>query len=263
MDYVVLGILGAALVVLRTRFTRITVIEYEKGLKYEKGKFVRLLEPGRHWIYESTTSVQMIDVRPCFVSVPGQEVLSADGVTLKVSLAARFEVVQPEVALHESADYVGELYLRLQLALREIIGQTSIDEVLAGRQEFGLRLMDLCRQPAKDLGLKLLSVGVKDIMFPGELKKIFAQVTQAKQEGLAALERARGETAALRSLANAAKLATDNPALLQLRLIQQLGASQGNSLVLNLGPTAASFPVIPVGPAPTKKVPAKPAEGDS
>lgn len=258
MDYVVVGLLAVALVFVRTRFTRITVIEYEKGLKYNNGKFVRLLEPGRHWIYESTTTVQMIDVRPCFVSVPGQEVLSSDGVTLKVSLAARFEVAQPEVAIHQASDYVADLYLRLQLALREIIGQATIDEVLAGRHEFGTRLLEMCRPAAEGLGLNLMSVGVKDVMFPAELKKIFAQVTQAKQEGLAALERARGETAALRSLANAAKLASDNPALLQLRLIHQLGISQGNSVVVGF-PSMVPAPIAPVGSAAARKASAKPA----
>jgi regulator of protease activity HflC (stomatin/prohibitin superfamily) len=85
---------------------------------------------------------------------------------------------------------------------------------------------------AAELGIELSLVGIKDIMFPGDLKAIFAQVVNARKEGLATLERARGETAALRHLANAAKLLESNPALMQLRLLQALGEQPGNTVVL-------------------------------
>jgi regulator of protease activity HflC (stomatin/prohibitin superfamily) len=73
-------------------------------------------------------------------------------------------------------------------------------------------------------------------MFPGELKNIFAQVVSARNEGLAALERARGETAALRNLANAAKLLEDNPAMLQLRMLQAIESKSGNTIILSTVP---------------------------
>ena len=82
--------------------------------------------------------------------------------------------------------------------------------------------------------MKLISADVKDIMLPGEMKKVFTQVVKAQKEGQAALERARGETAALRSLANAARMMDDNPNLLQLRALQGLEVSSGNTLMLGL-----------------------------
>ncbi|MBN2311251.1 MAG: hypothetical protein JXR94_19895, partial [Candidatus Hydrogenedentes bacterium] len=94
-----------------------------------------------------------------------------------------------------------------------------------------------------ELGLRLISVDLKDIMFPGKLKEMFAQVVSARKEGLAALERARGETAALRNLANAAKMIENNPNLMQLRLLQALGEASGNTLVLGMSPQAAPVPV--------------------
>ncbi|MEX2552279.1 MAG: slipin family protein [Actinomycetota bacterium] len=240
---IVLGI-ALGLILIRSRFTRITIFEFERGLKYRKGKFEKVLGPGRHWFLPSSSTVRKLDVRPRYISIPGQEVLSSDGVTLKVSLAVNYEIADPQVAVNKSEDFIQALHLNLQLALREIVGQAKIEEVLEGRQQFGDRLMELTGGPIQQLGLNLISVNVKDIMFPGELKKIFAQVVQAKQEGLAALERARGETAALRNLANAAKLASENPALLQLRLLQQFGASQGNSLILGFPPPGAPLAVI-------------------
>lgn len=99
--------------------------------------------------------------------------------------------------------------------------------------------MELVKAKAADFGLRLITVSVKDIMFPGKLKEIFAQVVTARKEGLAALEKARGETAALRSLANAARMLEGNPNLLQLRLLQAVGESSGSTLVLGLPPAAA------------------------
>ena len=160
-----------------------------------------------------------------------------------MSLAARYRVADPAVAINEVQDYSGSLYLELQLALRKIIGGTPIDELLETRQEIGERLLAETAAKAGELGIELLEVEVKDVMFPGALKKIFTQVVQARQEGLAALERARGETAALRNLANAAQLVERNPNIMQLRLLQMLGQTQGNTVVLGLNPQSGPYPI--------------------
>jgi regulator of protease activity HflC (stomatin/prohibitin superfamily) len=243
-------ILAILAVVVRSRFSKTIVFEYQRGLKYQKGRFKEVLGPGSHWVYTPNTVVRAIDIRPRYVTLPGQEVLSSDGVSLRVSLAANYEVARPDVAVNQSEDYVAALYLTLQLALREVVGAAKIEEVLEIRSQLSERLFELTGEPAEKLGLNLRSVNIRDIMFPGELKKIFAQVVEARQEGLAALERARGETAALRSLANAAKMASDNPALLQLRLLQQLGESSGNSLVLGYPQFGMPLPVVVGDPPP-------------
>ena len=106
----------------------------------------------------------------------------------------------------------------------------------------------MAQAKSAELGLKLKVADVKDIMFPGEMKKAFAQVVKAQKEGQAALERARGETAALRNLANAAKMIEDNPNLLQLRALQSLADSGGNTLVLGLPGNS-----VPLAKRPDKK----------
>jgi regulator of protease activity HflC (stomatin/prohibitin superfamily) len=93
------------------------------------------------------------------------------------------------------------------------------------------------------LGLKLISVNLKDIMVSGDLKRSFAQVVKARKEGQASLERARGETAALRSLANAARMVQDSPELMQLRMLQTISESSGNTFVVGLSPSAKPIPV--------------------
>lgn len=233
MEYVVAAAVSAIVIaLLRLTLGRVTVFEYEQGLRYRGGRYAGLLAAGRHWIYRPTTVIHKVDVRPKFVSLGGQEVLSSDGVTLKVTVAARYEITDASIAINKVENYQEALYVTLQLALREIVGQATIDEVLTRRDQFGERLKVLTTTEIETYGLRLLSVNIKDIMFPGELKKIFAQVVQAQKEGQAALERARGETAALRNLANAAQLVDANPALMQLRLLQQLSNSSGHTVVL-------------------------------
>lgn len=213
---------------------RVIVYEYQKGLKYTYGRYSATLDPGQYWILSIFSSIVPVDIRPQFVTIQGQDVLSADGVTLKVSLAAEFQVEDANVAVNKNANYQTSLYLTLQMAVREIVGREKIDTIMENRAGFSAQLAELTSARAKDFGLKLISADLKDIMFPGEMKKAFAQVVKAQKEGQASLEKARGETAALRSLANAARMLDDNPNLFQLRALQALADSSGNTLVLGL-----------------------------
>jgi len=223
-------------------FKRVTVFEYQKALKYTQGRYQETLGPGQYWILPSWSSIVPVDVRPEFITIPGQDVLSADGVTLKVSLAAQFEVSDPHVALNKNANFRNSLYLLLQISLREIVGKEKIDALLENRAAISTKLMELTSAKATELGLKLILADVKDMMFSGEMKKAFAQVVKAQKEGQAALEKARGETAALRNLANAARIMDDNPNLLQLRALQALAESGGNTLVFGLPGVSIPLP---------------------
>lgn len=246
MEYVIAAVVVVGLVLfLRYGIRRITIIEYEKGIKYKNGRFDTVLEPGQYWYVPFFVVIRKVDVRLSFVSITGQEVLSSDGVTLKVSLATSFEIADPNVAVNKVNSFQEALYIELQLALRQIIGSTEIESVLETRGEISRKLMELTEAKVSRFGLRLLSVDVKDIMFTGKLKEVFAQVANARQEGRAALERARGETAALRNLANAAKMIDTNPNLMQLRLVQTLGESSGNTLVLEM-PTQDSATSSPM-----------------
>jgi regulator of protease activity HflC (stomatin/prohibitin superfamily) len=205
---------------------RVTVYEYQKGLKYTKGRYAATLNAGQYWILSTFSSIVPVDIRPQFVTIQGQDVLSADGVTLKLSLAAEFQVADANVAINKNANFQNSLYLTLQMAVREIVGKEKIDTLIENRAGFSSKLTELTTDKATEFGLKLISADIKDIMFPGEMKKAFAQVVKAQKDGQAALEKARGETAA--------RMMDDNPNLLQLRALQAFADSGGNTLVLGL-----------------------------
>lgn len=245
-----IGIGVVLLVATVSTLGHITVFEFQRAVRYRKGKLDGVLEPGSHWYWRPGITTETVDLRPRFVSVPGQEVISADGVSVRVSLAAEYRVVDPQLVVNEVDGFEQALYLLFQLAIRDIVASSPIDELLETRAQIGPRLLELCGERAKALGVELARIEPKDIMFPGELKQVFAQVVAARKEGQASVERARGETAAMRGLANAARAVEGNPALLQLRLIQELGKSEGHTIMLGIPESVTPLPAKPA-PAPS------------
>ena len=212
------------------------VAESHAGLLYRHGVFVRLVNAGRHVIWGFGWTLNTMDLRKTSIVVPGQEVLTADNVGLKLSLLVTYQVTDPVKAAHETQSWETDLYNAAQLALRAVVGGVAAEALLNQRLEIGAQLLARVQPEAAKIGLSVHAVEVKDVMFPTDLKRAFADTLRAKQEGQAALERARGESAALRNLANAARLLEGNPALMNLRLVQSLTAAQnaGNTLVLGV-----------------------------
>lgn len=232
--------------VLRANLQSVTIFQYERGLRFDSGKFVGVADPGKYWLWVGRGHIRKVDTRLRVVSVAGQEVLSADGVALKVSVLGTFRIVDPARAVLELENSEAALHSALQLALRGIIAGSAVEDLLQRRATIGPELLKAVADPAKALGLELVSADLKDLTLPGDLKKIFSQVVRARQEGLAALERARGETAALRNLTNAARLVEGSPQLLQLRWLQVLGERSGNTVVLGVpsGPIPIGSPLM-------------------
>ncbi|CUS31792.1 putative SPFH domain / Band 7 family [Candidatus Nitrospira nitrosa] len=233
-------VVGGILVLFRYCLHRATIYEYETGLKYARGHFSGLLMAGQYWYFPWCTTITKIDIRPRSISVPGQEVLSSDSVGIKISLAVQFQVVDAAKAINKSQDYQAALYQELQVALRSIVSSKTMDETLEQRGQMGDTLKNMVEIKCQELGVQLQSVSIKDMMFPGPLKAIFTQVVKAKKEGLASLEKARGETAALRSLANAAQMIKGNPELLQLRALQSASSS---SIVVGVPQQSGVIPI--------------------
>lgn len=245
---VVLIVVILALLLARPLFRVVTVHDYERGLRYRRGRFSGLVDPGTHITIAPLTEIHVLDGRPSFVTIEGQEVLTVDGVPLKVSLAARYVVGDPVAAVTGDQSYGRALHLELQLGLREVLSVATVDDILSTRNKIGPAVLEHTASKLARIGIELLSVEVRDLMVPGDLKRVFAGVVAARKEGEAGLERVRGETAALRNLANAGRMVEDNPGLLQLRMLQQLGGSSGNTVMLTMPDGQGSAGSTP-GPA--------------
>ena len=206
---------------------RVHIHETEKGLRYRRGRFERLLEPGGHWLIGPGLTVERVDVRRRLLLVGSQEILTSDSVQLRLTAIVAFRVTDPARALHEGESYQNELHVAAQLAVRMAVGEETAESLLEQRLDLGERLTELVSGRAAALGLEVLEVDIRDVMLPGDVKVAFTEVLRARAEGRAALERARGESAALRNLANAARLIDANPALMNLRLLQTMAQEGG------------------------------------
>jgi regulator of protease activity HflC (stomatin/prohibitin superfamily) len=206
------------------------------GLVYHHGLFVRRNNAGRHVLWGRGWTMNLVDLRKGSLLIAGQDVLTADNVSMKLSLLVSYQITDPIKAMHETQQWQGDLYNGAQVALRGVVSGVAVEALLNQRLEIGAQLLARVQPEAEKIGVPVLGVEVKDVMLPADLKRAFSEVLKAKQEGQAALERARGESAALRNLANAARLLDGNPALMNLRLMQSLSAAQnaGNTLVLGV-----------------------------
>ena len=213
--------------------TRVTIFEYEKGVRFYKGKFKDIVGPGKYTYFNSSTRIDVFDLRPSIMPINGQDLLSTDNVSVKISLAVNYQITDPQALIFQYEDFHGYLYMTIQFKLREVISTLEIDEILINRKNISDRVKDLLLKDQSLTGLVIHSVELKDIMMSAEMKKIFAEVIKVRKEALNSLEKARGEMATLRSLANAAKMMEKNPELVKLRLIQTIESSQGNTFIID------------------------------
>lgn len=211
---------------------RIVVAEWERVLLYRDGRFEELLEAGRHRRLRWRRRRVRVLIRPRQLVVPAQEVLTADGLSVKVSLTAVVRNADPR-RWHEAVEGPDDfVYTALQIALREAVSRRSVDELLQARAALSEEILEPVRATALTVGVDLESVAVRDVMIPSELRRAAADVASARAHGLASLERARSEVAATRALANAARTLSEQPGLLQLRTLQAIEAG-GATVVLH------------------------------
>ena len=218
---------------------KVTVMDWERRVLFTDGLFVKVLPPGRHRYPRRRSSLLSVDMRKRSTNVGGQDLLTEDGITVKVSVLVTWRVTDPRPFLTASTNAEYDLYTAAQLAVRDTVAAASFDDVLADRGRLSAGLVEAIAARVEGLGIELVSATVKDLMLPGELRRAATETLLARERGKAELEKARAEAASLRTLANAARLLQEHPALLQLRTIQA-AASPGTTIVLT--PDASFVP---------------------
>jgi regulator of protease activity HflC (stomatin/prohibitin superfamily) len=210
---------GAANAVLVT-----VVPEHAVGVLYVDGKVHGLLPAGRHafWKFDRELRVDHVDLRLQVLEVAGQEILTRDKVTLRVNLTAGYRVSDVLIAFSKQAKPVEFLYKELQFGLRAAVGTRTLDELLENKTVIDEVVGDHIRRRVAGFGLEVESVGVKDIILPGDMKLILAKVVEAEKAAQANVIRRREETAATRSLLNTARVMEDNPTALRLKELETL-----------------------------------------
>lgn len=202
----------------------VQVPAYFVGVLKVDGKVERLLQPGLEafWRYNRDIEVELLDTRLQNMEVSGQEILTRDKVGLRLNLAATWRYTDVLLAYEKLAKPAEHLYRELQFGLRAAVGTRTLDELLENKQLIDEVVGAYIGRKLAGFGIEMGGVGVKDIVLPGEMKTILAQVVEAEKAAQANVIRRREETAATRSLLNTAKVMEGNPIALRMKELETL-----------------------------------------
>lgn len=206
-------------------YVDVTVQEHEKGLHFKQGRLVAVLEPGRYklWTHpEAKSHITSVDMRRAEVAIAGQELMTRDKVTLRLTLTVEYAVQDPVLATQRVASLRDSLYLAVQLAARDYVAGVTLDELLEGRDALTRYLEGDVVPKAVRFGARVDRIGVKDVVLPGEMKTLLNRVIEAEKAAAANVILRREETAATRSLVNTARLMADQPVLMRLKELEAL-----------------------------------------
>ena len=200
------------------------VLSFEEGLLFIDGKFVKQLSEGMYYFWKNAISVDVLkaDMRQLQLEVSGQEMLTKDKAALRVNFYTQYKVIDVKKALMNSKDFEKQLYILMQLALREFIGTLTLDEMLDNKEGIANYVSTYLKGKVENLGVEIIDCGVRDVILPGEVKDIMNQVLIATKQAQANTITRREETASTRSLLNTAKLMEDNAMLFKLKEMEYI-----------------------------------------
>lgn len=209
---------------LRGKFVEINVEPYEKAVLFYNNTVEKILEPGRYYYWTKCVhvTVKKVDMRQCQIDMTGQEIMTADKVTLRLNFVCQYKITDVLKATLEIKNYENQLYILLQLILREYIGTIKLDDLLKMKQEIADYVVSRLKEKETEMGVEFVYAGVKDVILPGEIKDILNTVLLAEKKAQANVITRREEIASTRSLLNTAKLMDENKTLYKLKELEHL-----------------------------------------
>lgn len=210
--------------ILRNFTRKFVVANQNKAILFVDGKMNRALESGTYyfWNNEIAIEVKSTDMRSQQMEITGQELLTKDKAALRINFYVRYEVKDIVKALVENKDYDKQLYVLMQLALREFVGALSLDELLVKKDALGKEILSNFGNKGLELGLQVSDAGIRDVILTGEMKDIMNQVLIAEKKAQANSIMRREETASTRSMLNTAKLMEENEVLWKLKEMEYM-----------------------------------------
>lgn len=198
------------------------VQEYERGVIFRLGRLVGAKGPGLFFIVPIIDRMMKVDLRVVTLDVPSQEAITRDNVTVKVNAVVFFRVVDPSDAIVQVEDYKRATWNIAQTTLRNVLGQSELDELLSNREQINHKLQQIIDETTEPWGVKVSIVEVKDVELPQSMQRAMARQAEAEREKRAKIVHAHGEFEAAQTLSDAAKLMAENPVSVQLRYLQTL-----------------------------------------
>ncbi len=204
---------------LKSYMIQVNVLPNEKALLYVNDKLTETLDGGVYYFWNNSNSIKIerIDVRQQLLEIAGQELLTKDKATLRINFDLMFNIIDINKALVDNKDYKKQLYTFAQMALREHVGEVSLDELLMNKKVIENSVLEYLKTKNEKLGVEVNFAGIRDIILPGDVKEIMNEVLIAQKQAQARSIFRREETASTRSLLNTAKLMEDNAMLFRLK----------------------------------------------
>jgi regulator of protease activity HflC (stomatin/prohibitin superfamily) len=230
---VLLIIIGAIALASGVRILR----EYERGVIFRLGRLIAQKGPGLIFLIPFIDRMVRIDLRTVTLTVPPQEVISKDNVTVRVTAVAYFRVIDPNRAVTEVENFLLATSQIGQTTLRSVLGKAELDSLLSERERLNTELQQIIDEQTEPWGVKVTTVEVKDVELPADMQRAIARQAEAERERRAKIISADGEFQAAEKLSQAANIISQNPATLQLRYLQTLldiGVNQNSTIVFPL-----------------------------
>jgi regulator of protease activity HflC (stomatin/prohibitin superfamily) len=211
--------------------------EYERGVIFRLGRLIAQKGPGLILLIPIIDRMVRVDLRTVTLTVPPQEVISKDNVTMRVNAVAYFRVIDPNRAITEVENFLVATSQISQTTLRSVLGKAELDALLSERERLNIELQQIIDEQTEPWGVKVSTVEVKDVELPQEMQRAIARQAEAERERRAKIIAADGEFQAAEKLSQAAEIFSRNPATLQLRYLQTLidiGVNQNSTIVFPL-----------------------------
>ena len=228
-------ILGGLIFVLVISLRQIN--QYERGLKFTMGRFSSILEPGWRIIIPIFQSYSKVDMRVKAVDVPDQNAITKDNISVKVNAVLYYKVESAEKAILEVEDFMHAMSQYAQTTMRNIVGETTLDDLLSGREATANRIREVIASESNAWGLKVSNVELKDVSLPPDMERTIAKQAEAEREKRAVIITSEGELAASENMAKAARTLAEAPGALHLRTLQSINdiaSDQSNTVVFTL-----------------------------
>jgi len=233
MSWIAIGIIAFAVFIILSMAVKI-VPEYERGVLFRLGRLVGSRGPGLFIIIPFIDRLVKVDLRVVTMDVPSQEVITRDNVTVRVNAVVYFRVVDPEASVVKVLDHIRATSQISQTTLRNVLGQSELDELLASREKLNQMLQKIIDEHTDPWGVKVTTVEIKEVELAEQMKRMMAAQAEAERERRAKIIHAEGELQASEKLAQAGAIIGREPTTLQLRYLSTLSeiASERNSTII-------------------------------
>ena len=211
--------------------------EYERGIKFTRGKFSSIMNPGWNIVLPIFQSFKKVDIRTKAVDVPEQDAITKDNVSVRINAVIYYKVFDASKAILAVENFYYAVSQLAQTTMRNAVGEVELDELLSERETISQKICEIIDKATDPWGIKVENVELKDVALPEEMKRVIARVAEAEREKRAVITKAEGEVEASNNLAKAAENMAKNPVAVHLRTLEtinDLSSDQSNTVIFAL-----------------------------